>query len=89
MTHEEFVNWLRDEVSNERMTQGEMDDLLAQKSLFDNNRSVIELEYNQLIVGYVAGQQRIADRIHELIDAAKMQFPGKMIYFEPIGFHIL
>lgn len=89
MTHEEFVNWLSDEVSNERMTHSEMKDLLHQKELFDSNRSLIETEYNWRIVGYVADQQRVAEDIHELIDAAKEQFSDRMIYFEPIGFTLL
>jgi hypothetical protein len=89
MTHEEFVDWLRDEVRNERMSESEMDDLLRQKRLFDGERSIIESEYYRRVVGYVAGYRRVANGIHELIDAAKAQFPDNMIYFEPVGFTLL
>jgi hypothetical protein len=41
------------------------------------------------VVGYVADQRRVAEGIHELIDEAKVKFPDKMIYFEPIGFTLL
>jgi hypothetical protein len=89
MTHEEFVNWLADEMSNERMTRPEMDDLLRQNRWFDGDRSVIETEYKGRVVGYVANELRVAEGAHELIDEAKTKFPDKMIYFEPVGFTLL
>jgi hypothetical protein len=89
MTHEEFVTWLADEVSNERLTRPEMNDLLRQKQRFDGDRNVIETEYKGRVVGYVADQRRVAEGVHELIDEAKVKFPDKMIYFEPIGFTLL
>jgi hypothetical protein len=84
VTQEEFVNWLSYEVSNDRMTQAEMNDILSQKQLFDGNRSIIETEYNRKVVGYIANQLIVASGIHELIDAAKEKFPDNIIYFEPI-----
>jgi hypothetical protein len=89
MTHEEFASWLRDEVGSERMTQPEMNDLLHQKELFENSRSIIEAENNRRVVGYVADQRWVADSTHGLIDSAKARFPDRMIYFEPIGFTLL
>jgi hypothetical protein len=89
MTHEEFVGWLAEEFNNERLPESDMADLLRQKQLFDNNRSTIETEYEGHIVGYVAGDLRVADGIHQLIDEAKERFPDNMIYFEPVGFTLL
>lgn len=89
MTSEEFVIWLRVEVGNQRMTESEMNDLLEQKRLFDDERSIIESKYYRRVVGYIAGHRRVANGIHQLIDGAKAQFPDKMIYFEPIGFTLL
>jgi len=88
MTHDEFVSWLQDEVSNRRMTQDQTDDLLAQKKLFDLDRGLLESSYQARIVGYIAEQRRDAGDIHELLEEAKTSFPGRMIYFEPIGFDL-
>jgi len=93
MTDEEFRAWLADEVSGLRMTPEQMDDLLRQKSLFAQNLGseddVRRRDYQRRIVAYVAEQSRIATDIHALLDAAKRDFPKRMIYFEPIGFDLL
>jgi len=89
MTHEEFVTWLADEVRGRRMDEAQMQDLLRQKTYFDESRSEFERSLTGSIVGYVAGQQKVAQGLHELLDEVKIQFPGKMIYFEPIGFFLV
>lgn len=92
MTDEEFRNWLADEVAKSRMTAGQRDDLLKQKALFDREigsaASPTRQAYRLQIVGYVAGQRRVSDNIHKLLASARDQFPGKMVYFEPIGFDL-
>ena len=89
MTHQEFQNWLQDEVQNQRMTSSQMNDLLTQKTLFDNNRTYIELTFQSRVVGYVNDQMRVADTLHNVLNQSIQLFPGRMIYFEPIGFDLL
>lgn len=89
MTHNEFIQWLAGEVQSERMTQNEMDELISQKELFEENRSMIETHFSRRVVGYVDGNLMNDERIHGLIDRANEKSPGKMIYFEPIGFTLL
>jgi hypothetical protein len=66
-----------------------MDDLLKQKSLFMQNFGGEDdprrQDYRLRIIGYVAEQLRVDTDIHALLDAAKRDFPKRMIYFEPIG----
>jgi hypothetical protein len=76
------------EVDNGRMTAAQMDDLLKQKALFDQYKHTFESVFFHEIVGYVAGNQRSAHNAHVLLDRAKATFPGRMIYFEPIGFDL-
>jgi hypothetical protein len=52
--------------------------------LFDRNRASIEEEFRQKVVGYVANDRLIADSTRAILDAASA-FPGRMLYFEPIG----
>jgi hypothetical protein len=89
LTHEEFAAWLEEEVNGDRMTPAQQQDLLHQKSLFDGRRTVIQLEYLGQIVGYVAGQLRAAPKINELLETSNTQFPGSMVYFEPVGFDLI
>lgn len=89
MTDAEFAQWLNDEVEASRITDGQRDDLLGQKATFENQRSMIERNHRNQIVGFVAGQMQVAHEIHALLDSSNSQFPGRMIYFEPIGFHLL
>jgi hypothetical protein len=88
MTDSEFAEWLEAEVADNRMTTGQQQDLLDQKRIFENQRSIIEEQYRYQIVGIVAGQLRVGREVHALLGESKMQFPGRMIYFEPIGFHL-
>jgi hypothetical protein len=89
LTHEEFATWLEDEVKGNRMTFTQQQDLLNQKKLFDSQRTLIQHEFVGQIVGYVAGQRRSAPKIHELLDKSNAQFPGSMVYFEPVGFDLV
>jgi hypothetical protein len=88
MTNSEFVAWLNEEVAEGRMTTPQRDDLLAQKNLFDQNRTEIESGFANKIVGFVAGQQRVNTDLHSLLAAAKEEFPGSLMYFEPVGFDL-
>jgi hypothetical protein len=89
MTDAEFAQWLNDEVEANRITGGQRDDLLSQKALFENQRTLIEQSYRNQIVGFVGGIMQVALDIHVLLESSKSQFPGRTIYFEPIGFHLL
>ncbi|HKB68343.1 MAG TPA: hypothetical protein VKC61_20950 [Pyrinomonadaceae bacterium] len=89
MTHEEFQKWLLDEVQHNRMTTSQMNDLLAQKEDYDLNRTEIEREFRWRVVGYVNRQRRTANTVHNLLDESIEEFPGRMIYFEPVGFDLL
>jgi hypothetical protein len=89
MTDTEFIQWLDDEVAGNRMALSQRHDLFNQKRFFDNQRSMIEREYRNRVVGFVDGQIRVAAEIHALLKASRTDFPGKMIYFEPIGFYLL
>lgn len=92
MTDTEFLDWLRDEETAGRMTLAQRTDLARQMELFrsslgrDDDRR--RLPFRGRIVGYVAGKRVVADKIHELLDDAKRDHPGSMIYFEPIGFDL-
>lgn len=89
MTDREFTQWLDDEVAGNRITRLQQQDLLQQKRTFENQRTLIEQDYRNQIVGFVADQLRVSRDIHELISMCKEQYPKRMIYFEPIGFYLL
>lgn len=91
MTDEEFRDWLSSEVASGDMSESQMADLLRQKALFAREigqESPAREAYRLQIVGYVAEQRRVATDIHKLLDGAKREFPGRMVYFEPIGFDL-
>ena len=94
MTPEEFRAWLGDEVEGGRVTQSQRKDLEIQQTRFALHFGTAEDPrperdaYRLNIVGYVADQLRVAREIHALIGGAKSEFPGRMVYFEPIGFDL-
>jgi len=88
MTDPEFVAWLNEEVAGARMTPHQRDDLLSQKQLFDDNLGRLESDFQNQIVGYVAGQLLVDRDLHSLLATAGANYPGSMIYFEPIGFDL-
>ena len=88
MTDTEFRDWLADEVVNRRMTPTQRDDLLAQKTFFEMNRTFIEQRFPDKAVGYVNGTMHVAETIHELFSAAASFASNRMVYFEPIGFSL-
>jgi hypothetical protein len=89
MTDAEFAQWLNDEVQGNRITVDQRDELLEQKANFETQRTVIERDHTNQVVGFVDGQMQVADNIHTLLSTSKAQFPNHVIYFEPIGFHLL
>lgn len=92
MTDGEFRAWLDEEVLERRMTPEQRDDLIKQKEMFDRDfppsDTQLRLVYQGRIVGYVANERRVESEIHALLDGAKRDHPGRMIYFEPIGFDL-
>jgi hypothetical protein len=88
MTDAEFRCWLEAEVRGGRMTPQQRDDLLEQKGHFDRHRAEIERQHPQQVVGYVNGTCQAEPTVHRLLDRAKERYPGRMVYFEPVGFDL-
>jgi hypothetical protein len=92
MTDSDFRAWLDSEVKLKRMSAEQRDDLLEQKQRFDEElpagNDARRNDYRGWIVGYVARERQQAREIHGLLERAKSQYPGRMIYFEPIGFDL-
>jgi hypothetical protein len=88
MTDAEFRAWLQAEVLGGRMTPQQRDDLLQQKQSFDQDRSEIERLYPRRVVGYVNGSRHVGATVHELLTQAQQSYPGRMVYFEPVGFEL-
>jgi hypothetical protein len=85
---QDFVKWLAGEVSSRRLAQSQMDDLLEQKKHFDRNRSAIQAKHKSRIVGYVNGEMLVSGDLHDLLRKAEARFPGRMAYFEAVGFQL-
>lgn len=81
----DFETMLKEQVEAGQMQQSEMDDLLAQKKLFDDNRQTIEKEHKFKYVGYVNGEMLVAGTMHALLAEARKKHPGKQTYFEKAG----
>ena len=88
MDYETFANWLAAEVEAGRLSDAQRHDLLAQRALFDENRGWIERELRSMVTGFVAERQLIARSTHTILDEAARSAPGRMLYFEPIGYRI-
>lgn len=88
MTDREFRDWLDDEVAHGRMTPVQRKDLLDQKTNFDHDRETLQRQYQQQVVGYANGQREVGDTVHEVLRQAQVHNPGRMVYFEPIGFDL-
>ncbi len=85
MTDTEFRDWLQTLVLEGQVTPEQRNDLLEQKGYFDRHRTEIEQQYHQRVVGYVNGTRDIGSTVHEILNRAKERYPGRMVYFEPIG----
>jgi hypothetical protein len=88
MDFEAFSIWLRQEYQDRGILASQLDDLLKQRQLFDANREFIESEFQLHVVGYVADERQITDSTVELLDMVIERFPGRMVYFEPIGYSL-
>jgi len=88
MTDEEFSSWLDTEVDGNLMSIAQRQDLLAQKAHFDSERAMIERDFPNQIVGYIANERRVGQEIHPFLESVNQEFPGRMIYFEPIRFSL-
>jgi hypothetical protein len=85
----EFENMLAEQVKTGGMTQPQMDELLAQQALFDSNRQTIETTHHGQFVGYVNGQMLVDKSYNDLSAQAKKAHPGRLLYFEPVGFSLI
>ena len=90
MPANDFDALLEEEFDAGLMTQDEMDDMLAQRDLYETNRAAIEQDPSNdgLYVGFVAGNMITADIIQGLVDQFETQLPGRLCYFESVGFDI-
>jgi hypothetical protein len=88
MSFEEFVAWLARELRAGMIEELQVADLVAQRTLFDGHREMIEREFRMRVAGYVANELRSGPTVRELLRVAREQFPGRMIYFEPIGYRV-
>jgi hypothetical protein len=88
MDFEAFSVWLRQEYIEKGILASQMDDLLGQRRLFDAEREFIESEFRMHVVGYVADERQVTDSTMELLERVIERFPGRMVYFEPIGYSL-
>jgi hypothetical protein len=86
MSFEEFVAWLARELHAGMIEEFQVADLVAQRTLFDSQRRMIELEFQMRAAGYVANELRVGPTTGDLLQRAQEEFPGRMLYFEPIGY---
>jgi hypothetical protein len=86
MSFEEFVAWLARELRAGMIEELQVADLVAQRTLFDKDRAMIEREFGMRVAGYVANELRSGPTVRELLRHAQEEFPGRMLYFEPIGY---
>lgn len=83
--HLHYVRNLEEHVLAGALTQTQMDELLAQKAVFDSNRETIRADHHLKVVGYCNGEKFVGDTIHLLLAQTKAAHPGKLTYFENIG----
>jgi hypothetical protein len=86
MSFEEFVAWLARELRAGMLEELQVADLIAQRTLFDKDREMIEREFRMRVAGYVANDLRTGPTVRELLRLAQEEFPGRMLYFEAIGY---
>lgn len=86
MTFEEFAEWLSAESQAGVLTFAQVADLLSQRVLFDENRQWMELEFGNRLVGFAGNHRLVEDTVSALIRTARQVSPGRMLYFEPIGY---
>lgn len=88
IAHLHYVRNLEEHVAAGAMTKEEMDDLLAQKAHYDANRETIRSNesHHLKVVGFCNGEMFVGDTIHLLLAQTKAAHPGKLTYFENIGY---
>lgn len=79
---------LQEHVDAGALTQAQMDDLLAQRELFDANRETIKTDHEKKVVGYCNGEMFVAGTVHLLLEQTKKAHAGKLTYFETIGYEL-
>lgn len=79
---------LQEHVDAGALSQEQMDDLLAQRTAFDANRPTINANYNKKVVGYCQSEMFVGDTMHLLLAQTRAKHPGKMTYFETIGYEL-
>lgn len=82
LSYEDYKAWL----SSQPVDQQTRDGLLEQRALFDANRDQIKRDFWFYWVGFVGGELQASGTAHDLFEKAHMRFPGRQLYFEPVGF---
>lgn len=85
MNYAEFAQWTESLVEERQLTREQAEDVREQRRLFDEERATIELEFAGRIVGFVARERLVSDRVVTLLDEAVSAYEGRQVYFEPIG----
>jgi hypothetical protein len=89
VTTEEFQTWVQALLLEGRINSAQMSSVLAQRALFDSQRTEIEISENfrQRVVGFVRGERLVADSVDSLLNAATRESgDGDLVYFEPVGY---
>jgi hypothetical protein len=85
VTADEFTAWVLTMSSEGRIDQSQVEPVLAQRALFDAQRSEITEAFPQQVVGFVRGERIVADSVDALLNEAR-RVSDDLIYFEPIGY---
>ena len=76
------------DVKDGLMTQESMDELLEQNKLFEARRKEIEDHYQLKVVGMAGGKLYVGDDLHAVFEQVQKQMPGRLVYFETVGFDL-
>lgn len=80
---------LTSDVRDRLMTDPQRAEILEQKKIFDSHRSEIEGKFQGRIVGAAGGQLFVGNTVHDVIEQVRSKLPGKLVYFESVGFGLL
>jgi hypothetical protein len=86
MGFEEFVAWIRGLAERGHLTWEQAEDVIRQRALFDEQRSMLEVEYAGLAIGFIADQLVVRPGVGPLLNAARNSSQGeRQLYFEEMS----
>lgn len=86
MTRDEYIAWVKSLGQAEQLCTEQVNDAIHQRLLFDARREAIEKDYGGLAVGMVGDELIYDSSVTSLLDKARSNYPGRMMYFEPVGY---